>query len=241
MARSRSRSTTASPRRSGRHSSSCGIARLNRSPAKRCSPSCSETSPRGEGVTPASRVAGSRHDRRVRFLESLAGLLGCTGHLTKLPDGRRPDVLAGDTRQRLLFVGEGKDSETPNCRATQATLRRYLQWVAAHLCHETATAVCAVCFGRERDARTWLDVLAMLARDVQVTFVHAGETRSPASGRPCEGPEAPSPFRSGAISNPTRCPHTEAHEDRPMRSQRSSEARSRAADRAPILGVRRSV
>jgi hypothetical protein len=128
-------------------------------------------------VTPASRVAGSLHDRRVRFLESLAGLLGCTGRLAILPDGRRPDVLAVDTRQRLLFVGEGKHSETPNCRATQARLQHYLQWVAAHLCHESATAVCAVCFGREGDARPWLDVLAMLASEVQVTFVRKGFAR----------------------------------------------------------------
>ncbi len=122
-------------------------------------------------------MAGSLHDRRVRFLESLAGLLGCTGQVPYLPDGRRPDVLAIDTRRRLLFVGEGKDSETPNCRATQARLQRYLQWIAAHLRHGSATAVCAVCFGREGDARTWLDVLAMLAREVQVTFVQEGFAR----------------------------------------------------------------
>ena len=117
------------------------------------------------------------HDRRVCFLESLAGLLGCVGRVPYLPDGRRPDVLRIDTRRRLLFVGEGKDSETPNCRATQARLQRYLEWVAAHLRDGSAAAVCAVCFGREADARGWLDVLAMLAAEVRVTFVREGFLR----------------------------------------------------------------
>jgi len=128
-------------------------------------------------VTPSSLVVESMHERRVHFLESLAGLLGCTGQVPYLPDGRRPDVLALDTRRRLLFVGEGKDSETPNCRATQARLQRYLQWVAAHLRHRSASAVCAVCFGREGDARAWLEVLPMLAAEVQVTFVREGLVR----------------------------------------------------------------
>lgn len=122
-------------------------------------------------------MAGSLHDKRVRFLESLAGLLGCTRHVPYLPDGRRPDVLAIDARRRLLFVGEGKDSETPNCRATQARLQRYLGWIAAHLRHGSAAAVCAVCFGREGDARTWLDTLTMLAAEVEVTFVREGIAR----------------------------------------------------------------
>ena len=125
----------------------------------------------------SARMVESAHDRRVRFLESLAGLLGCTRQVPYLPDGRRPDVLAIGTRRRLLFVGEGKDSETPNCRATQARLQGYLQWVAAHLHHGSAAAVCAVCFGREGDARAWLDVLAMLASEVQVTFVREGVAR----------------------------------------------------------------
>lgn len=124
-----------------------------------------------------SRVTESTHDRRVAFLASLATLVGCTGHVPYLPDGRRPDVLAIDVRRRLLFVGEGKDSESPHCRATQARLQRYLEWAAVHLRHEAATAVCAVCFGREGDARAWLAVLAMLANEAPVDLVREGVAR----------------------------------------------------------------
>jgi len=117
----------------------------------------------------------SAHERRTTFLEGLADLLGCTERLDGiLPDGRRPDVLALDSRREILFIGEAKDTETPGARATQARLQGYLRWLAGHATRPSGVGVCAVCFGREADGRAWLETLVTLAKEASVPVQRKG-------------------------------------------------------------------
>ena len=52
------------------------------------------------------------HESNVRFLDTLAILSGCKEHISSsLPDGKRPDVMRVNSKRRLLFIGEGKNTE----------------------------------------------------------------------------------------------------------------------------------
>jgi len=109
-------------------------------------------------------VRNSPHEERVQFLNTIAILLGCKGSIScALPDGRRPDVLRFDQSSRLLFLGEAKDAESPQCHETAVRFQRYLQWFAAHVMGESRVGIVAVCFGRERDGPGWLRLLNWLS------------------------------------------------------------------------------
>lgn len=111
------------------------------------------------------------HDRRVRFLQSLAALLGCWPHSrATLPDGKRPDVLASDPWADTLFIGEAKHAEDPGSRPVQGRLQAYLSWMAAHVRHSRGPGVCVLCFGRESQAVRWRNVIESLAQEVGLVF-----------------------------------------------------------------------
>jgi hypothetical protein len=110
----------------------------------------------------------TRHAERVAMLHTLAVLAGCSVRLTCLPDSRQPDVVCTDIARKLLFIGEGKDSEHPTDRETQARLLRYFQWL------RNQHALVAICFGRRGDADAWRALLHMLAEECDIRVSREG-------------------------------------------------------------------
>lgn len=108
----------------------------------------------------------TEHDRKVRFLEALATLLGCRETLRWLPDGLCPDVVRLDTRRGTLFMGDAKHTETPGCKETQTRLLRYLTWFAAH----TGAGIFGICCDRLTDARGWVEVIRILSHEAGIYF-----------------------------------------------------------------------
>jgi hypothetical protein len=118
----------------------------------------------------------TRHDERVEFLVALAALLGCNLSLdTSLPDGCRPDVLRLDTHRHLLFFGDGKDTESPGCTATQARLYHYLLWMRSFVRDRDRIAIFAICFG-DSGATQWVEVLCALAAEAGLSLSASGTT-----------------------------------------------------------------
>jgi len=71
----------------------------------------------------------AEHERRREALATMAVLAGCEMLLEGLPDGSLPDVLRWRACDGLLFIGEAKDTESPNCQATQLRLHGYACWL----------------------------------------------------------------------------------------------------------------
>lgn len=113
----------------------------------------------------------AEHDLRVRFLDTLAVLVGYKESLGgQLPDGLRPDVLRYDSRKGRLFVGDAKNTESPGCLETQVRLLRYLRWLYAHSCSGERSGVFAICFGKSSDARGWVNTVSLLGREAGICF-----------------------------------------------------------------------
>lgn len=109
------------------------------------------------------------HETRVAFLHTLATLAGChTVYGSALPDGRRPDVLRLNRWRNILFIGDGKDSESPRCNATLARLAGYFLWLRVHVRNRGGAAMFAICFGNRRHREAWLSTLTRLAADAGV-------------------------------------------------------------------------
>ena len=127
------------------------------------------------------------HELRVRYLETLATLVGHTSEI-QLYRGNRPDVVRADPRRLGLFIGDAKASESPGCRETRRRLAEYISsadvWLRAGY-----TANLAICHGAERN-ESWAALLNSLAdwsgysaqrlnvyrldRDTSVTSVEVG-------------------------------------------------------------------
>lgn len=128
------------------------------------------------GIVGGSRLAS--HNARVEFLNSLATLMGCTQSLGgQLPDGRRPDVLRIDSERGVLFIGDGKHTETPHCVATQARLLGYLRWLKGHVQRPGSTGIFAICFGNPLDADGWAHTLSTLAHEANLPVGRQGFER----------------------------------------------------------------
>lgn len=109
----------------------------------------------------------SAHELRVRFLDSMAVLAGCSESLgAQLPDGRRPDVMRVDTLRGLLFMGDAKDTESPRCTATRARLREYPVWMVAHVSAGSRPGVFSLCFGHVADIKGWVRTVQELGHEV---------------------------------------------------------------------------
>lgn len=114
------------------------------------------------------------HDGRADFLDALAALLGCVTPIsTTLPDGARPDVLRVGLESRMLFIGDGKNTETPTCAATEARLRRYFAWARAHA-DLGGRAVVALCFGAGWQSFGWRTMLTGLAAEAGLETERSG-------------------------------------------------------------------
>jgi len=109
------------------------------------------------------------HGFRVDFLDTLAVLAGCTENLKgQLPDGKQPDVLRVNRKHRTLFIGDAKDSETPNCQATRFRLFNYFRWLAVHMTKENTRGVFALCFGKAIEIHGWVETLTELAHETEL-------------------------------------------------------------------------
>lgn len=105
---------------------------------------------------------GADHELRVELLDACAALSGHT-LACRLSDRDIPDVVRVDLRHRRLFVGDGKDTETPGCAATSARLHSYARalrpWLTAGF-----SARLAVCHGRAEHDAGWTAVLEHAVR-----------------------------------------------------------------------------
>jgi len=116
------------------------------------------------------------HDSNVRFLDTLAILAGCKEHISSsLPDGRRPDVIRVNRKRRILFIGEGKNTESPGCLNTQERLWEYLRWFSAHLCSEGSLGIIAICFKNDLDDNGWIETITSLSRDMNLLCLDYGK------------------------------------------------------------------
>ena len=126
----------------------------------------------------ADQQRSTEHDRKAKFLDTLATLIGCRETVGGwLPDGRRPDVLRLDSKRSVLFIGEAKDTESPGFRATQARLQRYLSWLSAHVARVKGMGIFAVCFRRESDSRNWVETVLYLGHEVDLYYTDYGLER----------------------------------------------------------------
>ena len=129
----------------------------------------SKSSEQDVAINPHSRF--EVHDERARFLDTLAILLGCRENLGgTLPDGKRPDVIRVNSAQGVLFIGDAKNTESPNSRATQSRLLTYLFWLSAHLDKEGRSGVFALCYGRKSDTGLWIKTILQLGRIAGISF-----------------------------------------------------------------------
>lgn len=111
------------------------------------------------------------HDEKVRVLSVLAALIGC--HETmggQLPDGRRPDILRISTKDRILFLGDAKHTESPRCTATQARLLTYLHWFSSYTRVNHSLGIFAICFAKQADAHEWVRTAYSLGREAGIVF-----------------------------------------------------------------------
>jgi hypothetical protein len=98
----------------------------------------------------------SQHESRRELLASLASLCGMSFRLRQLSNGSIPDVACTDSQRRLLFVADAKYTESPENHETQIRLHKYMRDIAVYIRNSNRAAVFAICFGRRKDAVSWL-------------------------------------------------------------------------------------
>ncbi len=115
---------------------------------------------------PTARVD---HEERLLTLSTLANLAGFSKRLSRLPDGRIPDVLQIDFEGRSLFIGDAKDTETPGNAETSVRLIAYLRWLKLHVSRkQNSLAVFALCVGNAGHVLAWKNLLLYLCREVDL-------------------------------------------------------------------------
>lgn len=116
------------------------------------------------------------HDDKVRFLDSLAVLMGCKESLGgQLPYGERPDVLRTDRKHGVLFIGDGKNTESPGYTDTQVRLLRYFRWLSAHVSsNKERIGIFSICFGKVYDSDGWVEAISMLAHEAGLSCQEYG-------------------------------------------------------------------
>lgn len=122
------------------------------------------------------------HDDKVRFLDSLAVLMGCKEAIScGLPYGEHPDVVRVDSKQGVLFIGDGKNTESPAYKDTQVRLLRYFRWLSAHVSsNKERTGIFSICFGKVSDSDGWVEAILMLAHEAGLSYQEYGiETFGP--------------------------------------------------------------
>ena len=126
-------------------------------------------------VSPGLKEGTRSHRDRAIFLETVAGLVGCTNSFPPLLLWHiRPDVLKTSPDGSLLFLGEAKASERPADRETQGRLITYFKWISGRLTHEGQKALIVVCVGCDSVATDWLAEIQLLVRDARLEIVGYG-------------------------------------------------------------------
>lgn len=119
------------------------------------------------------------HEERVRFLHTLAIMLGCRrGIGGQLPDGRRPDVVRLDIEHGVLFLGEAKDTETHGNLETRSRLRAYLWWLQGHLA-SGRPAIFGLCIPAQSHIQEWHRTFLELGTEFCLTPKDMGYTEFP--------------------------------------------------------------
>jgi hypothetical protein len=110
------------------------------------------------------KVGFEEHQRLVSFLDTLAIMLGCFQTLnSQLPDATRPDVVRANTGSGVLFLGDAKNTETPNCSFTKQRLMHYVIWLSFFMsANSSRKAVFAICHNKYENSYSWLDTLVEL-------------------------------------------------------------------------------
>jgi hypothetical protein len=88
-----------------------------------------------------------------------------------LPSGRKPDVLLGEKRYNLIFLGECKNLtfESPERTATRKRLQEYMEEL--HSLFESGKArggIFAVAVNDRTKTQTWVDFLDGLAKEAEL-------------------------------------------------------------------------
>jgi hypothetical protein len=104
------------------------------------------------------------HERLVSFLDDVAVLLGCIQTLNgELPDSTRPDVIRLNTNKQFFFLGDAKNTESPNSPNTQHRLQNYLVWLSSFIeGGENRKAVFAICSNKGEDSGLWITIIDRL-------------------------------------------------------------------------------
>jgi len=118
------------------------------------------------------------HEMKVGLLDTISMLIGCRESIAnRLPDGKRPDVMRIDRRRGILFLGDGKNTETPGNLDTQVRLMEYIRWLSAHLGFPKRIGIFTICFGRGSDAVGWVETISMLTNEAGIRFSDHGIER----------------------------------------------------------------
>lgn len=106
------------------------------------------------------------HECLAGFLDALAVLAGCTESIGgQLPNGLRPDVIRIDSRRDVLFVGDAKNTESPNCKSTRFRLGQYIGWLAIQVRSRKGIGLFAICHSHHADGEAWARTVSELARE----------------------------------------------------------------------------
>ena len=133
------------------------------------------TSFRTSGIPGYTSNRFAVHDGKVKLLDTLAILLGCRENLNgQLPDGKRPDIIRVNSKQGILFIGDGKNTESPNSQETQSRLLVYLIWLAAHLGRGGRQGIFSICFGNKLSTEKWVKTIVQLGRIAGIAFTYFG-------------------------------------------------------------------
>lgn len=116
----------------------------------------------------------SVHTKEVQFLDALAVLIGCKEAIRGLPDGKIPDVIRADTKRGVLFIGDAKNTEPPECLETQARLMTYLEWLSAYISGRDGKGVVAICFTRDTHKIRWARAMASLLNEANLFYSEFG-------------------------------------------------------------------
>lgn len=112
-----------------------------------------------------------KHEERVKLLDQLAHLAGCTV-AWPAGSGLSPDVFLASPSRRLVFLGEAKRSETPGNSSTERRLRRYLR-VMRRLQRAGFGARVAIC-ADPLEAVRWTKLLGRLAASEHLSVYSSG-------------------------------------------------------------------
>ncbi len=104
------------------------------------------------------------HERLVKFLDTMAVMLGCAQTLNShFPDTTRPDVIRMSTKLNVLFVGDAKNTESPDSVSTQERLFNYVLWMSLFLSNNNKRKIVfAICHNKRENSHSWLKMLFSL-------------------------------------------------------------------------------